>query len=252
MTIIANMNNIAKKDKIYFGIVFFVILCSALYLFGFRIRNNFTIGRIGSIQIVVPFSGTSVYIDESKKITSTKKDEIIEIKLSPREHSFIVSKDGYLPWAKKITVPSGKVKKLNPLFVSSSASGVIIPTADKEYYKIRNSIITDKSATKELPIISKDGTVKLWLEDNAILIETGSTTKMVIQPDNVIRNVSFYKNRNDVVIFSNQNSIYAIETETDGIQNFIPIYRGEEPSFKVVDENSIYVYDNGTLMQVVI
>lgn len=250
MTIIANMDNNAKINRIYYGVVFVVIFCSAFYLLGFRIRDNFTIGRIGTIEIEIPFSGTAVFIDESKKILTTKDSEIIKIKLSPRLHSFIVSKDGYLPWTKKITVPSGNVRKLIPIFISNSASGVIIPTGDTEYYKIRNSIVTDRTATKESPVFSKDETTKLWLEDNAILVETGSTTRMVIQPDTIIRNISFYKNRNDVVIFSNQNSIYAIETETDGIQNFIPIYRGDEPSFKVADENSLYIYDNQTLMQI--
>jgi len=250
MTIIANMDNIAKNNKIYFTVVTIVILCSSLYLLGFRIRENFTIGKIGKVQIEVPLSGTMVFIDESKKITSTKDNEIIEMNLSPRTHSFIVSKEGYLPWTKKIVVPSGKEIKLTPIFISSYQSGQIITVNDKEFYKIRNSIIKNIPPSEKSPELSKDGTTKLWLEDNAILVSTGSTTKMVIQPDTIIRNVSFYKDRSDVVIFSNQNSIYAIETETEGIQNFIPIYRGEEPSFVLASESSLYIYDNVTLMQI--
>ncbi len=245
----------AKNYKKYYLPVFgltLLIVGLAGYISGYRIKNNFTIGKVGQVEIDIPLSGTAIFIDESKKITTTKDSETVQVKLSPRNHSFIVSREGYLPWIKKISVPSGKNIKLSPIFIASNASGQIIGTSDKEYYTIRNSIVYDAGATKEKPLFSKDNRTKLWLDDNAIYVETGSTTKKVIQPDTIIKNVSFYKNRSDVVVFSNQTSVYALEVESNGIQNFMPIYRGQDPSFVTADENSLYILDNGTLMQVFI
>jgi hypothetical protein len=248
------LDNAKNYKKYYLAVFGLALLIAGLigYISGYRIKNNFTLGKVGQVEIDIPLSGTAIFIDESKKIITTKDSETVEIKVSPRNHSFIVSREGYLPWVKKISMPSGEKIKLSPIFIASNASGQIITPSDKEYYTIRNSIVYDAGATKEKPILSEDKTSKLWLDDNAIYVEIGSTTKKVIQPDTIIKNVSFYKNRSDVVIFSNQTAVYALEIETNGIQNFMPIYRGQDPSFVIANENSLYILDNGTLMQVFI
>ena len=92
----------------------------------------------------------------------------------------------------------------------------------------------------------------MWVEDNAVVTQSGDKTNRVIQPDTVVKNVDFYKNRNDVVIFSLSNSIFVIEANNEGGQNFMPIYQGKDPSFLKASDDSIYVYDGDTLMQVVI
>ena len=74
----------------------------------------------------------------------------------------------------------------------------------------------------------------------------------VIQPDTIIRNVDFYKDRSDAVIFSTADTVYVIEINIEGIQNFMPIYKGKNPYFIKNDSNSIYVEDGNSLLQVAI
>jgi hypothetical protein len=202
------------------------------------------------MQIALP--AANIFIDESKKIVTTQENEVIEFSLSPRNHTIIVSRDGYFPWKKDFVMQSEGNINFSPVFVSSSPSGVIITNKDPEFWKIRNKIITDPLPTKNAPRTSGDGKVKLWIEDNGVMIEIASTTKTVIQPDPAIKNLYFYKDRSDIVIFSIANAIYVIETSKEGTQNFMPIYKGNDPSFIEGDLNYIYVLDNGTLMQVTI
>ena len=90
------------------------------------------------------------------------------------------------------------------------------------------------------------------IEDNAIITKIGDMIQTVIQPDTIIRNVDFYKDRSDSVLFSMNGSIYVIEIDKQGTQNFIPVFAGKSPAFVKYDVNSIYVLDGDTLMQVAI
>lgn len=232
--------------------VFVLVFGLLMYKAGYRIKSNLTIGKVGVVFVETSFPLTSIFIDASKKITTSKDNEVVELSFSPKEHSLIVSHDGYFPWKKDFTVPSGGKIRLRPILVSQNATGEIITQKDPEYWKIRNMVSKSSLPTKDSPKISADGQTSLWLEDNTVTVSTASTTKVVIEPDTSVRNVDFYKNRDEVVIFSTSNYIYAIETESDGGQNFMPIYRGENPMFIVNGENSIYVLDGENLMEVII
>lgn len=248
-------NHLIRKKFIYLAGVFafvLVILIFIGYKKGYRFQENFMIGKIGFLSMEVTLPQTNIFIDESQKIVTSKENEIVEVPLSPRRHSVIVSRDGYFPWKKVFSVPSDGIVNFSPLFVSNNPSGMIITTKDPEFWKIRNKIITDALPTLKTPRISKDGTTKLWMDNNAIIVEVASSTKTVIQPNPAIKNLYFYKDRSDVVVFSVSNAIYAIEINKEGNQNFLPIYKGVDPDFIEGGPNSIYVMDGETLMQVVI
>jgi len=222
------------------------------YKKGYRFTENFMIGKAGKLSLNVALPLANIFIDEGEKIVTTKDNELLEISLSPRKHTVIISREGYFPWKKDFVMQSEGKVDLSPVFVSSNPSGMVITNKDPEFWKIRNKIIVDPVPTKESPRISKDGKAKLWLDDNAVMVEIASTTKTVIQPDPAIRNLYFYKDRTDVIIFSINNAIYAIEVEKDGTQNFLPIYKGASPSFIEGALDYIYVLDGEILMQVYI
>ena len=90
------------------------------------------------------------------------------------------------------------------------------------------------------------------MENNTITAKISDKIYDVIKPETPIRNLYFYKNRIDSVIFSNGNSVYVIEISKEGTQNFMPIYKGQNPSFVETDPNFIYVLDGENLMQVII
>lgn len=242
-----------KRLYIALTVVIFIILCGGIgFRLGYRFESNFMIGKIGVVSMEIPFSQTNIFIDQSQKITTSKENENVKFSLSPGNHSVISSHNGYFPWKKDFSMPSGGNLTLSPIFISQNASGLIITKSDSEYWKIKNLIIKDSLPTKDLPRFSTDSFATTWMEDNAIFAKINGKIYKVIQPDTVIKNLYFYKDRSDSVIFSTNNAIYMIEIDKTGTQNFIPIYKGQNPYFIKGDSNYIYVLDGDTLMQVLI
>lgn len=246
------LKGLSKEDWLWTlgGVILILIVFG--YFFGYKPTDVLLIGKSGTLTLELPLSQTNVFIDEEKKLTTTKDNEPVEFQLSPKKHSVIISREGYYPWTKEVTVPSKGAVKLSPMFITINTSGQIITKNDPEYIKLRRTVIEAPVPTKAKPKISKDGTALLWMDDNEIIVSIASTTYKVIQPDTAIRSVDFYRERSDVVIFSTSNSIYAIEISKEGKQNFMPIYKGASPTFYKNDPRFVYVWDNGTLMEVII
>lgn len=248
-------NHIKQNKSVYtytFVAVLILVLVFVIYKKGYRFTENFMLGKAGTLSLQIAMPLTNVFIDENNKIVTDKDNEVVEVTLSPRNHTVIVSREGYFPWKKDIKMQSEGKINFSPVLVSSNPSGNIITKQDPEFWKIRNKIITDALPTKESPRISKDGKAKLWIEDNGVMAEIEGKTYTVIQPEPEVRNLYFYKNRTDVIIFSINNAVYAIEVDKKGTQNFLPIYKGMSPSFIEGDNSFIYVLDGEALMQVFI
>ncbi len=252
------MEYIAKEKKLKIGMTYIwsatllIAIGSGVYLYskGYRFKDNLTLGKNGKVSMTIQLADTAVFIDNSQKIKTTKENEKIDLTLSPRTHSVIVAKDGYFPWTKDFSIPSEGNLELHPILVSQNASGQIITDKDPEYFSLRNSIIKNLLPTRASPASSSDKKSSLWVEDNAIIVKGEISAKKIIQPDTIVKNVAFYKDRNDAVMFSTTNTIYVIEADTNSVQNFMPVYRGTDPEFIKTDSNFIYVLDGTTLMQV--
>ncbi len=242
-----------KMPAIVIGAVILVLILGGVgYKMGYRFGKGLTIGKVGYLEMTLPLNQTSIFIDQSRKIVTEKDDETVKIPFSPHKHSVIVSHAGYFPWKKDFEVSSSETAKLSPIFVTSNTTGQIITNKDPEYYKIRNEVIRDALPTKKSKRFSNDKSVSIWIEDGGIMAKVASTTLNIVQIDSAIRNIDFYKDRNDSIMFSTSNSVYVIEIDKTGNQNFMPIYKGQSPSFIKVDNNSIYVLDGLNLMQIII
>ncbi len=153
------------------GILLVIILVSIFgYYNGYRFGNHFLIGKVGTMAMTLPFPETSIFIDQSQKIQTSKENETVQLELSPKSHQVIVSKSGYFPWTKTFLVPSAGTVALSPIFILQNTSGLMIGQSDPEYWKIKNAILSDISPSKIHPRISADKSTRLWMEDNAILI----------------------------------------------------------------------------------
>ena len=244
---------ILKPKYFFYTLLFLIIfLPTILYSVGYRFGNGFRIGKLGYLALTVPLPETTIYIDESKKIVTTKENEKIKISLSPKEHSVIISRQSYYPWKKDIEIPSQKTVEISPMLISQNPSGSIITKYDPEYLKIINSIKQNSLPKKSEVKKSLDGSVEVWVENNTIMSQKNNIIFEVIKPEEVISNIEFYKNDNNAIVFSAGKGVYAVEIDKTGTQNFMPIYVGEKPLFIKADSASIYIQDVGTLMQVII
>lgn len=241
---------VAKK-YIWIGVfVFIFIIGLTLYGFGYRFTENFSIGKVGHLIITTSLIDTSIFVDQDRKIFTSKDNEVTLIELSPGKHQVIVSHERYFPWQKQFTMPSGSELKLSPILIAQNPSGLIVTEKDPEYWKIKNEISKQTLPIKSIPLVSPDLSTSLWIENNAIVISKENLTETIIEPTANIRQVDFYKDRGDAVIFSTSDTVYLIETDKKDTQNFFPIYKGTKPSFIKTDPNFIYVDDGSVLMQV--
>jgi hypothetical protein len=71
----------------------------------------------------------------------------------------------------------------------------------------------------------------------------------ILESTQPFRNVDFYKDRNDIIIASFSNGVWAIELDKRfGTQNSQPIYKGSgEPRFMKGEGNTLIVSDSGAL-----
>ena len=71
----------------------------------------------------------------------------------------------------------------------------------------------------------------------------------VIVSADKIKSVDFYKGRRDVIIFGSGPSLYAIEADQEGTQNFQPLHRGVDPSFFLGSEGVLYIKDGDSILK---
>lgn len=116
----------------------------------FSLKNGFTLNPTGIISAVSKPKGASVYIDD-KLITAT--DDTIN--LTPGIYKLKISKDGFLPWEKTITIKPETVYQADIQLFSAvpdlkpvTLTGAINPTINDDNSKIVYAVAS-ASATKD-------------------------------------------------------------------------------------------------------
>lgn len=236
-----------KIKQIIFPAILIILI--GLSVFYFTVLNKKT-----KLILTVPFKNTTVYLDDKKKTVTKEDNQTLEFDLSQKVHTIATEKSGYFPWQKEVLIKEN-VTKINPIFVTSNTTGVLITKNDNEYYtlraKVTSQILPNEFNTKKL----SNGD-ELWVEDNSILVRKnengGKNVYFVIKPVDKIRSVDFYKESSDNILFASDVGVYLIDTKAEGFQNFFPIYKGTNPIFINNATTSIYVLDGENLMLVAI
>ncbi|MEK7390859.1 MAG: hypothetical protein AAB635_01840 [Patescibacteria group bacterium] len=74
---------------------------------------------------------------------------------------------------------------------------------------------------------------------------TGSV--LVFRSTAPIRTFDFYPSRDDAIILTLDDEVYAVEIDRRTYQNFYPLYRGQMPDFRV-SRNQVYIKDGDKLL----
>ncbi|MBU4536492.1 hypothetical protein KJ603_00445 [Patescibacteria group bacterium] len=208
-----------KKQKNSLMLISLLILIlGALFYFNYDKKQK------GFLQVNSLDETITVYIDNIKK--DSKNSINPEFKVGKGIHNVIVHKEGYWPWTKEIQILGETTLKLNPFFVPQNTSGFMIGKTDSEYWTIWSLFKKDLISPEALSKIS------------------------TIEIKDQITAIDFYKNREDVIIMSLADGVYALGVDYQTEQNLQPIYKGKNPLFVKKDDNSIYILDGGNLMEV--
>ncbi len=247
------MTNYAKKHPYFLTALIIGILIIIMLIAGFRLQPNLSVSKNGNLQVTFPLASTTLFVDNEKVTTGGVAGETVHKSLSVKTHSVIVSRAGYFPWAKDVTIEPNQTTTIKPIFVTQNPTGQIITKNDKDYWTLRNSVQVATLPTEAKPKTLNG--VSLWVSDNTVYIKEGDTTKSIITPLETIRSLDFYADRTDVIVFASDTSINALEAISDAANNkanFFPVYAGTKPLFLKTDPSFLYVLDEETLLQVVI
>jgi len=211
-----------KQNKKHSYIYIFILIVILTVVLTTTYKNN----RDGILQIQSLDENLIIFIDNQRELA--QQDINPSFDLEEGKHTVVVSKDKFWPWIKDVNIEKQTTSKIQPFFIPQNTSGLLIGEIDPEYARIISLFQKNLTATSTLANIP----------DKSLYFKESITA------------IDYYKNRQDVVIISFGDGIYALEIISDNIQNFQPIYKGKSPVFVKKDSSSIYILDDNNLMLV--
>lgn len=269
------------------GICFLLVFAAFIfYAFGFRLTGSLEPVKIASIELMSNEDGIQIFFDNREKKISLQDGGYRIDKVVPGLHSIMISKDGFWPWAKTVNATADASRVLFAfIFKMDGLETRAIPAGTVEHSEalrsVRQSIVPEvKPWSKIFNVdesfngwlddsvpdrkLSLDKSTVLFTENNTIYVgwvseaepiphyfceENPCKLKMpVTVSEESIKSIDFYKNRRDVVIFAAGSSIYAIEVDREGTQNFQPLYKGGDPYFYQTDKGVLYIKDGNAVL----
>lgn len=238
------------------------------YATGWRITSELGIERTGGLFIAVPESGSKVYVDgDLKRETNFLQSGTLIQNLTPRSYSALVAKDGYWPWTKQLPVKGSEVIEAKALLVPQNIEGVAIGKTNTEYAtaivaieKGKRNAATSTTDARFGLVSDRRGRAQIWWDaDHRIWFEwrsdsplpyyTDQAKKIIFQSRSPLAGIAFYPSRDDVILLATENSVFALEIDARGTQNFQPVYKGMNPSLGRVG-GDIYVLDQNALSRI--
>ncbi len=161
----------------------------------------------------------------------------------------IDSKDDTATSTKK-TIANPEYKKINELFTNNKSIDIAQDTI------MASSTTIVKSSRNRVEIWKEENTIFIkWLKDKESLPnyfcknDNCENTTSVFKSTDDIKNFGFYPGREDVIVISVSEGIYAIEVDARVHQNFQPIYKGTDPYF-VIKDGKFFIKDNNNIFKI--
>lgn len=262
--------SVSKRSRLVYFVVFVTVFVIGIpilifYSVGYSLDEAFGISIRGGIYVFVPEPDTSVFIgNELKKVTGFFQREVLVKNLRPDQYLVLVANDKFWPWAKFVDVRRGEVEPLFPFLVPKVVVATEVADQDLDHRMVTGLFENDQTiatstsvAITKIPESLVRRRVKVWLDGTRIFAEwqgSGDSAPryfcdeerkclepiLVFDSSTPISDFDFYPSRNDAVIMSLNNGIYAVELDRRQYQNFYPIYRGLSPEFRI-DGSRIYI-----------
>lgn len=249
-----------KVRLLYFALFALIFILGIpvliFYSTGYTFDDTFDLSIRGGIYVYVPEPDTSVFIgNELQKVSGFFQREVFVKNLKPDQYLVLVANDNFWPWAKFVEVHRGEVEPLSPLMVPKVIPITEITSTESAYKRISGLFATSTATTTEAITRRR---VKVWHEENKVFAEWQGSEEsapkyfcamkvctdpvLVFESTGPIKTLDFYPYRNDAIMLALDSSVYVIEIDKRQYQNLYPLYRGQNPDFRV-DNNHVYIKD---------
>jgi len=284
-----------KQRRIIFALCFLFFIIATpiiiLYVLGYRWDNGLKFYKTGGLYIYSPVSGVDIFVnDKIQDKTGILKDDVFLQGLLPGRYSILATRDGYWPWKKNLMVKEEAVTEASLFILPTDPQGRLIlnenfsPLKNSDYDLILKNLksisqppaknLTEEEKMAFYTRFSSNKKEKIWWDpekniiwaewlDNPLSLpyffcddQKCDLILKIYSTNRRIKNIDFYPRRKDVIIFSVDNGIYAIEIDGRGGRNIQPIYKGKDPTFIVSPNNNffsdkiIYVLDDKNLIEI--
>lgn len=221
----------------------------------------------------IPESGVEVMLEQKhERTTGIFQKEILIKDLKPKTYFVEVLSQEFEPWAKYLEVAPQEVVSAFPVLIpknivvreivqnatTSATSTFALNTTSAEYQRIAALFKAPTTTSTIATTTLSRKKMAVWNESNVIYAEWQGNPAAAPQyfcriadclqriitysSKENIRHLDFYPNRNDVVIASFGEGVYAIETDNREYQNVYPLFMGQAPDFRMSND-SVYVKD---------
>ncbi len=193
--------------------------------------------------------GQKISIDQTLLGTASKNGEIIFSGITPGARNLTVTKNGYWPWGKELTLASGEMIDFKPFLLAQIPNVEILTLSSSNFQSLKERISPASLPGSENPTKSSDSKSELWVDGNSIMVKNLEDKKpayfcnpdcidtlKIFNSNSEIKSVAFFPLRSDLVLFSTPEGIFAIEVDDRSIRNFQPLYKGEFINFAVLDD----------------
>ncbi len=219
----------------------------------------------GKITIEGLDANEKVFVDNVPQSISFNKRDNATISAAAGIRDVLVSRDGYWPYLKQISVEAGKTASIHPFLFPKQPDFEGIDSRDPEYYALI-ALIKKQTIPSEPHLLgSSEGTVTIWKEGSALkakwigsgpiasflcpegdagTCQSGITFFNANEP---VQAVAFWRDRPDVAIVASGEKIFALELDLRPIQNFQLLYQGVRPVFALTPTGTLIVLDDGHL-----
>jgi hypothetical protein len=239
------------------------VAIAALYESGYRLSWSGIekVGK-GNISLFVDEQGADIILDNKLYASTAAGNEIVSLNgLEEGPHSIIVSKHGYWPWAKALTLPSGSTIHQRAFLVAENPQTTLIDPGSELYAELSAKFATYTTPTASRPLIKISHDVAIWLSDDALAMNAFWRGDPTAPPQHFcsameclveykafsgvfpITGVIYLTERDDAVIIAVSGGVYALELTPFEQKNFQPIYQGQNPQVMERDNDSIFVKD---------
>jgi len=239
-------------QKKYIIITFIVIAIVAISTVIFN-KEGFVfsgpyIVKGGELTIEKALPNSTVFIENKKVGVTNSKGSASFKRIGLGSKSILVYHKDTWPWVFEFESKSNKVVIVRPLQVNMVTDGTVLK--DKLRKFAEKELNNYREPTQSNPI--KRNNVRIWVVGTTIYKQKGSDVKTVFVSQNPIRNVFWYGDRNDILIITTLNNVFALDIRKNKIQNFQPIYTGISPEAvanpKKIDK--IFVRDGNQYLSV--
>lgn len=201
----------------------------ALALLGYGIWSK---DQGSELIVAPPLPGTQVFVNgELEGRTGTLKLEV-KSRLPAGQYAVLVSKEGYWPWMKNISLGVNETKTIMPFTLPRDVKKMQI---EKLAPGVNGGEAIENPKYSEILALFEQSAIREGIFP--LLERTGVEN---------IKSADYYPGRDDVLLIAAQNHVFAIETTPGEPTNFQPLYSGNDPYF-ILEESSLSIKDGELL-----